>query len=398
MTAEPVPAGRTDRAATARLLTEIAFDLFDGQAIAGGAPIRLGCQMEPVGNMTDEQSEFLRTRLGDCRPGLVTTATNRVTWTDSAGISNVAYAGALGAVVPVVAREATLALWARLSAEQRLADRTASLSDTERALLADVTTDKEPLEILRTGIDAAARVLVQHAYLAALTPYDDAAAFAVVLRDSGIFTTVAGTWHWGLQASTYRRGLIPVQLIAFGGRVTYSADTVAGLRAMKEARIATARELAEHARSTGTALAHAVDHDVHADPSALLYGALDDSEQPRCLAHAPQVVDGRRVSMVSLVADLFVDTFVRLLDVVELTPTRFESESAMSTTTFEVPDMTCQHCINTITKAVAELGVEPPEFDLETKRVVAGFASAAIRDDSFAAIRAHGYTVVPLPA
>lgn len=259
MTAEPVPAGRTDRAATARLLTEIAFDLFDGQAIAGGAPIRLGCHMEPVGNMTDEQSEFLRTRLGDCRPGLVTTATNRVTWTDSAGISNVAYAGALGAVVPVVAREATLALWARLSAEQRLADRTASLSDTERALLADVTTDKEPLEILRTGIDAAARVLVQHAYLASLTPYDDD------------------------------------------------------------------------------------------------------------------------------------------LDVVELTPTRFESESAMSTTTFEVPDMTCQHCINTITKAVAELGVEPPEFDLETKRVVAGFASAAIRDDSFAAIRAHGYTVVPLP-
>ena len=339
-------------------------------------PIRLGYQLAAVGNPSTQQSEFLRTRLGDCPPGLVTRATHRVTWTDSAGISNVAYAGALGAVVPVVAREATLLLWSRLDADERLAQRAASLSDAEHALLAEVTTDKESLAILRTGVDAAARVLVQHAYLAARMPYDDAAAFATVLRDSGIFTTVAGTWHWGLQASTYRRGLLPVQLIAFGGRVAYSADTVAALRAMKEARIAAARDLAEHARTTGTALAHTVDHDAHADPSALQYGALDESDQPRCLAQAPQVVDGRRVSLVSQVADLFVDTFVRLLDVVELTPTRFESESAMSTTTFEVPDMTCQHCINTITKAVAELGVEPPEFDLETKRVVAGFASA----------------------
>jgi copper chaperone CopZ len=61
--------------------------------------------------------------------------------------------------------------------------------------------------------------------------------------------------------------------------------------------------------------------------------------------------------------------------------------------------MTCRHCIRTITKTVAELGVEPPEFDPEfylvTKRVVATFGSAEIRDRSFIAIRARGYTVVP---
>ncbi|NUR97770.1 MAG: heavy-metal-associated domain-containing protein [Kribbellaceae bacterium] len=128
------------------------------------------------------------------------------------------------------------------------------------------------------------------------------------------------------------------------------------------------------------------------------YRTLADGERPRCLAHSPQTVDGRRVNLVAQVADRFVDTFIRLLDVVELTadggPTGSESE--LSTTTFEVPDMTCQHCIGTITKAVAEFGVGPPTFDLETKRVVADFASPAIRDQSFAAIRTHGYTVVPL--
>lgn len=355
----------TARSSVARLLSELAFDVFDRPAAV--TPLSLRYQLEPVSGLLTE--EFLRTKLEGCPPGLVTAATHRVTWTDSAGVSNVAHVGALGAAVPIVAREATLAVWRRLD-DSLLAERTAALSTADAALLAEVTTDKEPLAIVRTGVDAAARVLVQHAYLAARTPYDDPAAFAAVLRDSGLFATVAGTWYWGLQAATYRRGLIPAQLICFGGRVNYSADTVAALRAMKELRIADLDQ----------------------------YRTLADGERPRCLAHSPQTVAGRRVNLVTQVADRFVDTFIRLLDVVELTadggPTASESE--VSTTTFEVPDMTCQHCIGTITKAVAEFGVEPPAFDLETKRVVADFASPAIRDQSFAAIRTHGYTVVPL--
>lgn len=357
----------TARTSVARLLSELAFDVFAGEVPV--APLSLRYGVEPVSGLLTE--EFLRTKLEGCPPGLVTAATHRVTWTDSTGVPNVAHAGALGAVVPIVAREATLALWRRLD-ESCLAERSAALSPAHTALLAEVTTDKEPLAIVGTGVDAAARVLVQHAYLAARTPYDDPAAFAAVLRDSGLFATVAGTWPWGLQAATYRRGLVPAQLICFGGRVSYSADTVAALRAMKELRIA--------------------------DPSAEQYRTLAPGEQPRCLAHPPRTVDGRRVSLVTQVADLFVDTFVQLLDVVQLVAGDGPdgSESAVSATTFEVPDMTCRHCIGTITKAVAEFGVEPPAFDLETKRVVADFASTAIRDQSFAAIRSHGYTVVPL--
>ncbi|GAA1585442.1 hypothetical protein GCM10009804_47110 [Kribbella hippodromi] len=379
MTAEPGQAGTTSRTSAARLLVELAHERFDTPAPV--APVHIGYREETIEKLEGERAEFLRTRLADCPSWLVTAATNRVTWTDSDGVSNVAYSGALGPVVPIVAREATLAWWHKLDADP--AGRT--VNDAEGELLATVTTDKLPREILRSGVEAAARVLVQHAYLADRTPYTDPASFAAVLRDSGLFTTVAGTWHWGLQASTYRRGLIPVQLICFGGRVTYSADSVAALRAMKDARIAAAQ-------------ANDRPND-HADPSAEQYAALEGNEHPRCLAHPPQLIDGHRVSLLTQLAAAYVDTFTQLLELVTLTSsTSTETETSMSATSFEVPDMTCHHCINTITKAVAEFGVEAPTFDLETKRVVASFPSAEIREQSYAAIRAHGYTVVPAAA
>ncbi|TCC61431.1 copper chaperone [Kribbella pittospori] len=134
------------------------------------------------------------------------------------------------------------------------------------------------------------------------------------------------------------------------------------------------------------------------DPSAAQYVVLGSGEQPRCLAHAPHSVDGRRVSLVTQVANSFVDAFTRLLKVVTVDVEDAEETSSADGQgeVFEVPDMTCQHCIRTITEAVGEFGVAPPEFDLETKRVVARFGSAEVREQSFAAIRARGYTVVPL--
>jgi hypothetical protein len=65
--------------------------------------------------------------------------------------------------------------------------------------MAATTTDREPVEIFRVGVDTTARALVQHAYLADQTPYREPGEFARGLRDSGIFTVVASTWHWGLQ-------------------------------------------------------------------------------------------------------------------------------------------------------------------------------------------------------
>jgi len=77
---------------------------------------------------------------------------------------------------------------------------------------------------------------VQHAYLADQTPYRTPAEFARGLRDSGVFAVAGSTWYWELQASTFRRGMIPVSFVTAGDRtVRYPAEVAAMLRAMKNA-------------------------------------------------------------------------------------------------------------------------------------------------------------------
>jgi copper chaperone CopZ len=241
------------------------------------------------------------------------------------------------------------------------------LSDEARAVMAATTTDRDPVEILRVGVDTTARALVQHAYLADDAPYRSAADFACGLRDSGIFAVVANTWFWGLQSSTFRRGMIPVRLkTQKDGTVRYTAETTSALRAMKD-----------------RAIAEAVDKQ---------YALLPAGEQPRCLAN--MAVDGSR--LVPDVVDVFVETFVQLLELVEIADaTEEEMAVAAADEVFEVPDMTCSHCTNTITGVLEGLGVQVTGIDLETKQVIAAFPTAEIREQSFEAIRGRGYTVVP---
>ncbi|MFK4085238.1 heavy-metal-associated domain-containing protein [Kribbella sp. NPDC020789] len=376
-----------DRSEVARILFELAVP---GLLRTAAGPVedrRIEYREEavarvPGGQLSAAQLEYVTKSMSPCPPYLVTSATHRITWRDSRGIVNVAHTGPLGAVVPVVAREAVLELWARLDADAELERRTAALPESAIKLLAATTTDGTALEVFRTGVDAAARTLVQHAFLAGQTPYGDAAEFARGIAESGIFDAVATTWYWGLQASTYRRGMIPASLVTFAGRVRYSVDTVVALRAMKDVQ-----------------LAHAQDESLDPLPSTAQYSRLVPGQRPRCLARTPQMYADGRTSVLALVADTFVETFVELLARVEVTPAVIEHAQVVPETSaevFEVPDMTCSHCIRTITKVLGELGVDPPEFDLVTKKVVAVFPSAQIRERGFEAIRARGYTVVPL--
>jgi copper chaperone CopZ len=244
--------------------------------------------------------------------------------------------------------------------------------------MAATTTDRDPVQILSVGLETTARALVQHAYLADQTPYRSLGEFARGLRDSGLFAVVANTWFWGLQSSTFRRGMIPVALTTLAdGAVRYTADSSGMLRAMKGATIASP------------------------DPEDVgltrQYAALAAGEQPRCLANMSATVDGRRITLLPGLVDTFVETFVRLLELVEVTGGP-EKEVAMSSPVdevFEVPDMTCSHCTNTVTKVLQSNGVTVSEIDLDTKKVVAAFPSAEVRERCFDAIRDRGYTVIP---
>jgi len=402
-----------DRAAASRALAGLAFPgLFSSRGAVDaaflGGPRRIDYRATPLApapgsHLTSAQQGYLTSYMRPCPAGLVTSATHRVSWDDSDGIPNIAHAGpsSLGAEVPIVARETTLALWRDLAANDALAAAVARLSGDARRALAATTTDQEPMEIFRIGVEATARALIQHAYLADQTPYRTPSQFARGMRDSGIFGVVASTWYWELQASTFRRGMIPVSFVAApGGMVRYPPGVVTMLRAMKAATIAQAHAvMAEATSEEGLTVAQAVRKYHHElDLIAKQYALLGDAEQPRCLGQMVHAINGQRFSVQPGVVETYVETFVRLLDLVAITRIPGcpdEQITDPGERTFHVPDMNCAHCRATITGLLESLGIPVAEIDLVTKRVVAGFQTVAARERAFDAIRDVGYTVVP---
>ena len=402
-----------DRTAASRILAGLAFPGLFGSggavdAASLGGRRSIGYRLAPLtptpgSHLTASQQRYLTSFMRPCPEALVTSATHRVTWHDSDGVPNVAHAGrsSLGPVVPIVAREATLALWRALAADAGLAARIAGLRAGDRAVLEATTTDTEPLEIFRIGIEATARTLVQHAYIAGQTPYRTAVQFARGLRDSGIFAVVASTWYWELQASTFRRGMIPVSFAPGpDGTVRYAPETLAILRAMKEATIAHAHAVMARAVTEETlSVIEAVQRYYHdLDLIAKQYALLPEGEQPRCLGQMTHAVGGQRFSVQPGVVAAYVETFVRLLDLTEITllPGLPEEEiTDPGERTFHIPDMNCKHCRATITALLESLDAPVAEIDPVTKRVVAGFRTVAARERAFEAIRDAGYTVVP---
>ncbi|MGZ0145956.1 heavy-metal-associated domain-containing protein [Kribbella sp. WER1] len=368
------PDGSYDRLAAARILARVAGRLPAVDALP--ASLELDPELTPLtpapgSHLTPAQLRYLPVPL---QPHHVTSATHRILWRDSTGTSNVAHCTTDWALVPVVAREVVLLLRRGLGAD--VDERSNGLADWEHGVLAATTSDRDPVEILRVGFETTARALVQHAWLVGQTTYRTPTELARGLRDSGIFGVVANTWFWGLQSETFRRGMIPVSLTSRpDGGVAYTTESRILLRAMKDAAIA---------------------HPDPGDPGLVRqYGPLAYAEVPRCLANMPVTVAGERRTLLPVAVDLFVDTFVRLLDVVRITGSTDPQEEPRMSEVFEVPDMTCSHCTNTITGLLETHGATVSDIDLDSKQVVATFPSPESRTQAFDAIRDQGYTVVP---
>jgi hypothetical protein len=94
------------------------------------------------GHLSASRLEYVNRVMRPCPPYLVTAASGHITWRDSRGVVNVAHTGPLGAVVPVVAREATLELWDRLATDTALVRRVGELDAESVRLLAATTTDR----------------------------------------------------------------------------------------------------------------------------------------------------------------------------------------------------------------------------------------------------------------
>lgn len=66
----------------------------------------------------------------------------------------------------------------------------------------------------------------------------------------------------------------------------------------------------------------------------------------------------------------------------------------MKELTFDVPDVSCQHCINAITEETTSAGVEQVQVDLSSKRVYVAFDPAKVTEQQVkAAIEEAGYDI-----
>ncbi|MBN9391065.1 MAG: heavy-metal-associated domain-containing protein [Chloroflexi bacterium] len=66
----------------------------------------------------------------------------------------------------------------------------------------------------------------------------------------------------------------------------------------------------------------------------------------------------------------------------------------MQELTFDVPGVSCQHCINSITKATKELGVSDVIVDLPSKKVFVAFDPATVTEPAIkSAIEDEGYDI-----
>ncbi|MTE16356.1 heavy-metal-associated domain-containing protein [Nocardia aurantiaca] len=409
------PEPRYDRRAASRVLAALARPgLGAPPVLPPPRRIEYTCaalQSEPGSHLTLSQRLYLERFMRPCRADQVTSATHRIAWTDSHGIPNTGHyrAGGLGPIVPIAMRETVLTLWHALRADTALAQRISELSPRDEAVLEGTTTDHEPLEIFRVGIEAAGRALAQHALLARWTPYRTPAEFAVGMRDSGIYSAVATRWYWELQASSYRRGMIAVTLATQpDGTVRYSAETVATLRAMKDMTIEDAHRVmrrATHAEGLSVAAAIAKYHD-ELDLISRQYALLAPGTRPACLAAMPHQLDGEHYSILPVVIDTFTDLFTRIADLVTIARVADETgsengELAAEDRVFYVPDMNCKHCVRTITGVLESMSIGVQDIDLISKRVVAEFRSPRNRHRAFEALRDSGYNptlVTPAPA
>ncbi|MBY8860145.1 heavy-metal-associated domain-containing protein [Nocardia sp. CA2R105] len=404
MTLSP-PHPRYDRRAASRVLAALArpglFDRFAPATVTRIDYTRAVMRPEADSHLTLSQRMYLESFMRPCRPDQVTSATHRIAWTDSDGIPNTGHVrtGGLGPIVPIATREAVLVLWRALEADAALAERISALTEADREVLEGTTTDHDPLDVFRVGIEATGRALAQHALLAHTTPYRTPVEFACGLRDSGVFGAVATRWFWELQASTYRRGMIPVSFAAQpDGTVRYTPDTVATLRAMKDATIADAHAVMRRATSVeGLSVPSAIEkyHD-ELDLISRQYALLPPGARPACLAAMPHRLDGEHYSVLPMVVDRLVDLFVAIVP--QLTVTQIPDDAApgdgeldAENQVFHVPDMNCKHCVRTITGVLESMQIRVHDVDLISKRVVAEFRSPRNRHRAFEALRDSGY-------
>ncbi len=281
--------------------------------------------------LNQHQARYYQTYMAaQCPAHMLTTATNRITWRDSAGIVVAAYyrqgTRSFGPSVPILAQE-TLLVLTRALQNQHFQKAATRLTHEERQCLAGTTTDKVPEAIFRIGMDSMRKAIMQHAMLLDETPYTSAVALVQGLIQSGIFLSIGIDNYWELQASTAKRGMVDGHFETVGGRIRFSRETHETKRAMKRAKMREAREIMSRAVQVedysveGAIQRYARELDQIAEQ----YARLPEAEYPYCLGmmpHAPTSTTAQPTRALDVIAPRFLEVFALLAATIRMQPVR----------------------------------------------------------------------------
>ena len=244
------------------------------------------------------------------------TATHRIAWTDSDGIPNTGHyrADGLGPLVPIAMRETVLVLWHAIDANTGLAERISALATRSRDAGRHDDRPRADRHLPRrhrgrgpsTGPARPACQLRRRIAPRSNSP------LACANPASSPRWPRAGTGSCRPRLSA--RDDSGDFLTQPDGTVRYSAETVATLRAMKDATIADAHTVMRRA-TPSRAFSPAALAKYHDDLDLISrqYALLPAGTRPACLAAMPHHLGGGHYSILPVVVDQFVAVFVATL-------------------------------------------------------------------------------------
>jgi hypothetical protein len=289
--------------------------------------------VQDSGPLTRQQHEYYQKHMAaQCPVSMLTTATNQITWYDSAGLLNASYyrqgTKICGPIVPIVAQE-TLLVLARSLHNAEFQAQVAQLTPEERRLLAGTTTDKEAEAIFHESIESARKAIVQHALLIDETMYTTPAEFVWGMVQSGIFLAIGANNYWDLQASTAKKGMVYGHFEVKNGNTRLTHETTTTKRAMKYAKIQQTKEVMYQAlQDEGMSVEAALQKYAHEQEQVIeQYVQLPDGEYPYCLGMMPHQLaahPGQKIRALNALAPRFAETFEYLVTRIHIEGTGLE--------------------------------------------------------------------------
>jgi len=387
--------GAYDRKATAGILGELAESFTDFEPKLGNHQLQIEYTSQTIVLAADGLTDSQRSFRDNYMPGFtapLTSAENTMFWRDSTGLVNTSFynhsnSGGFGPIVPIAAREASIALHAGLES-QSFRSAIESLTDHDNTVLEGSTTDISPEQIFRVALEAAQRQVALYAISKCDPGWEtnDPTFFIDIIRRSDLLRAAAKQYPWELQSSATWRAMAPGSLERQSdGLVRFDEVTALSLSSLKRHNIKSAiekmRAAVEIEGLTETEAVEKYHRERDEAPETYMRLWQPGRDTTDKLTVCPATMNpGVRADKTALaeIAPLFLNLTQELIGRIEIqekigmndTVINEVLDDGRTATTLHVPGISCQHCKHNIQDLILpSIGLDDIEVDVDNKTV-----------------------------